>query len=397
MNISQILNTINCTGCSACYNACPSDAINMELSTEGFYAPIVNNTICTNCGICTKVCPVLNIPHESIKEDHFLEPETYVSWSLDNEIRINSSSGGIYPELAKHIINNNGIVYAVGWNANWLPEHKEITTISDIEKTIGSKYVQSYVGHSFNHAIQMLKNGKLILFIGTPCQIAGLKQLIKYLKLDSSKLILVDLICHGVPSPLVFKKYLNTKFSNKIVSNIYFRKKVKGWGPNLYLVVMLKGRTYKKHCFKDSYYWAFLSDLYLNKSCYNCHFAKIPRQGDITLGDFWGVPNNYYDKRGVSVVLINSKKGKDIFSLLQSNNFVFAEKVDFNLATVKNPRIINGIMKIPSEREKILGMLDKKPWYYIEKKYIILPYSIKGFIKRSRKFINRILFKVRKG
>jgi coenzyme F420-reducing hydrogenase beta subunit len=365
----------------------------MEFSNEGFYIPFVNNSLCTNCGLCIKVCPVKNI-----EEEPFVEPETYVSWSLCEATRINSSSGGIYPELARYIIKNGGVVYAVGWNKkDWLPEHQEITSVEEIEKTIGSKYVQSKVGSSIKNAIKKLESNRPVLFVGTPCQVAGFKRIINIYKINSNKLYLIDLICHGTPAPLIFNKYLNESFRNKSINNIYFRKKIKGWGTELYLLINFKNGFYKKHWSRDEYYWCFLNNLYLNKSCYSCRFAKIPRQGDITLGDFWGVPEKYYDDRGISVVLINTKKGKDIFLSLENDNKIFAEKVDFNLAIAKNPRIISGVMEIPQEREKIFALLNKKSWSYIAKKYIVPPRSLKGYLKRSIKYAKKVLAKITKG
>ncbi|MCX7998793.1 MAG: Coenzyme F420 hydrogenase/dehydrogenase, beta subunit C-terminal domain, partial [Leptospiraceae bacterium] len=214
----------NCSGCFACYNICPSNAIEMIFSAEGFYVPKIDENKCTDCGLCSKVCPVLNTQFE----DRFLRPKTYVAWSLDEKTRLNSSSGGIYPEIAKLILEQNGVVFAVGWNNEWLPEHREVTSLEEIAQTIGSKYVQSKVGLSYRKVAENSKTNKKILFVGTPCQVAGLRNFLRMKKIEN-KVLLVDLVCFGIPSPLIFKKYIKETFRNSKISSISFRCKKTGW------------------------------------------------------------------------------------------------------------------------------------------------------------------------
>jgi len=198
----------------------------MVLSKEGFYVPKIDKSLCTNCGLCLKVCPVVNAPSS---EDRFSEPKVYISWSLDEKTRLNSSSGGLYPELAKLILENGGIVFAVGWNKEWLPQHKEVSDYSQLSETLGSKYVQSYVGDTYRRIAELTEYGKKVLFVGTPCQVAGLRNFIKQRRVIEDSVFLVDLVCFGTPSPSVFKKYLTENFNNKKITAISFRDKVTGW------------------------------------------------------------------------------------------------------------------------------------------------------------------------
>lgn len=391
--VKNVSSVINCAGCFACYNVCPVNAINMNFSNEGFYTPYVNEALCTDCGRCLDVCPVEKTPS---LEDRFLEPKTYVAWSLDDSIRLNSSSGGIYPEIARKVLEEKGVVFAVGWNNEWLPEHKEIVNWEQISETQGSKYVQSNVNLTYSRIVNYLKQGKKVLFVGTPCQVAGLRNTIKIFKIEEfkSNAILVDLVCFGVPSPKVFRKYLYENFDLSNIISINFRNKQIGWSKYQLRVTKKYGKDYKSLSYKDSFFYGFLINIYLARLCYNCPFSKVPRQGDITLGDFWGVPDKYKDEKGVSVVLVNSKKGEEIFFGLIKDKKIFAEQVSLETASKSNPRIISGEMKIPNEREQFFKDLDSKSWRYLTRKYIKPPVGLRSFIRRGFRFAKRVFKKI---
>lgn len=380
-----------CSGCFACYNVCPAGAIEIVLSREGFYVPKIDKSLCTNCGLCLEACPVVNVPGSA---DRFAVPETHVSWSLGEKTRLNSSSGGLYPELAKLTLENGGVVLAVGWNEEWLPQHKELNSFDQIPETVGSKYVQSYVGAVYDRIAELVRNRKQILFVGTPCQVAGLRNFIRQRQITENNILLVDLVCHGVPSPLVFKKYLDEEFISDEITSISFRDKATGWSNFSFSVYHDISRKYSVPHRKDSFFWGFLINLYLNKICYNCPFSELPRQGDITLGDFWGVPDKYKDEKGVSVVLINSSRGKEFFGQLVRSKRVFAEQVPLETATKSNPRIISGHMKVPNERDKLLMEIHSKSWKYISRKYIKPPVGLRWFVRRCLGFVKRVLKKI---
>lgn len=398
MNVSLVT---DCAGCFACYNVCPASAITMNLSAEGFYVPKINENLCTNCGKCLAVCPVENMPSS---EDRFSDPKTYVAWSLDDSIRMSSSSGGIYPELAGRVLQQKGTVFAVGWSNEWLPEHKEIVDWEQIPETQGSKYVQSKVGLTYAKTLDQIKQGRKVLFVGTPCQVAGLRNVIRNCVSDElkSKVVLVDLVCFGVSSPKVFKKYLTEVFRSKSIQSIRFRSKIQGWDKP-YMIIKYKTNNdnkqseYSAPLYKDSFGYGFGRRLFHGSLCYSCPFSKIPRQGDITLGDFWGVPEKYKDEKGVSVVLVNSKKGEEIFSELIEHKKIFAEQMPLETATKSNRRIISGKMTLPWERERIFRELGSKSWKYLTQKYIKPPVGLRSLIRRGLSLAKRVVKKILKG
>lgn len=393
-NVSIVDKRGECSGCSACYNACPYEAIEMILSKEGFYVPEVNKDLCKDCGICLQICPVTN-KFNYLQFDH---PKTYVAWSLDETKRLSSSSGGIYPEIARFVLEQSGKVFAVGWGKNWLPEHIEVSGIEEISKTVGSKYAQSYVGKVYKRIVDLLRKEKDVLFVGTPCQVAGLKNILlkSVEKQKLNGILTVDLVCHGVASPMVFRKYLTERFGINNITSISFRDKKYGWSKVSFKITMADGILYSKHHLKDPFFYGFLVGLYLNRICYECPFSTLPRQGDITLGDFWGVPEKYKDERGVSVILVNSEKGMSVLNELLKKKRIFAEEVPLEWATKNNPRIITGQMKVPEKREEILKNIHTKNWKYIERKYIKPPTGMRGLIRKGINLFKRILKKTLK-
>jgi len=335
-----------CTGCFACQNACPKAAIEIAENDFGFYYPKINEN-CERCGICQNFCPVLN-PRPSAGE-----PKFYAGWSRDEETRIRSSSGGIFPEIAKYILENGGVVFGVGWDEKLNARHLKVDKIGDLSKLAGSKYVQSYVGSAYRETLKEAENKK-VLFSGTPCQTAALRSFG-----NSKEIVTVDVVCHGVPSNLAFRKYLSfleRKFGKRVV-NVSFRDKKEGW-ENFHVVSRLEdGSEIRRHHQLDPFFRGFLFNLYLRQSCYSCLFCSIPRFSDITLGDFWGVPKDLRDRRGVSVVIANSKKGEKILSDLLNLGRIELVEVPKEVATKGNPRIIDGKYAVPKERESILRRL----------------------------------------
>jgi len=335
-----------CTGCFVCQNACPNDAIEIYENEEGFYYPKVNEK-CKRCGICQDFCPVLN-PVASAGE-----PKFYAGWSNDDRIRLKASSGGVFPELAKYVLENGGVVFCVKWDEKLNARHVKVERIEDLEKAMGSKYVQSYVGLAYREALREAKN-RPVLFSGTPCQTAALRSFI-----GSENVITVDVVCHGVPSNLIFRKYLEflEQKAGKRVVEIWFRDKKKGW-ENFHIVFKLEdGAEIRLHHYLDPFFRGYLLNFYLRPSCYSCPFCQIPRFSDITLGDFWGAPKNLRDRRGLSVVIANSERGRKILDELFSLGRIELVEVSKELATRGNPRIIEGKYGVPKERDLILKKL----------------------------------------
>lgn len=321
----------NCCGCSACVQRCPRLCISLNADDEGFLYPEIDRKLCINCGLCEKVCPIIN---QNTKTRPI---KAYAGINPNEEVRQNSSSGGIFTMLAEETINAGGVVFGVSFDNNWIPRHEDIKCIGDIYKLRGSKYVQSRLDDCYKKVKLYLEAERKVLFTGTPCQIAGLK---KFLGRDNSNLLTVDFICHGVPSPGVWYWYLKNAalktnhacgtFSMSIqngislIKDIKFRDKSYGW--RNYCFVLQKFADESKNvlsALKDDngYMISFLNNISLRPSCYDCQ-AKCGKSGsDITIADFWGIENlrpDMDDDKGVSLILANSKKGKSCINGIQA-------------------------------------------------------------------------------
>ena len=294
----------NCCGCGACVQRCPKLCITMQSDKEGFAYPVVDTKQCTNCGLCEKVCPVINQQPER-------QPiATYAATNSSETVREQSSSGGIFTLFAEGTINKGGIVFGAAFNEKWAVEHTFADKIDDIKKFRGSKYVQSNIGNSYAAAEKILKEGKEILFCGTPCQIAGLK---RFLRKEYKNLKTVDFVCHGVPSPWVWKKYLGEVcHANNIenITDIQFRNKAEGWKNYSFVIKYTNNEGYKRELREkignNLYMKCFLSDLCLRPSCYKCPARNGKSGSDITLGDLWGaeyICPEVDDDKGLSLIL----------------------------------------------------------------------------------------------
>lgn len=384
----EIIDKSKCSGCKACYNVCPLNCINMIIDEEGFWYPKVNEDECSQCGLCEKVCPELNI---YTSDKYFDIPQAFAAWNINDGIRIASSSGGIFTIIAEWIISHEGVVFGAGYDENFNVVHREITTSKDLAQLRGSKYVQSDIGESYKKAKFHLENNKIVLFTGTPCQIAGLHN---YLDKDYPNLYTCDLVCHGVPSPEVFgkyKKFVEDKYNSKIQS-ISFRDKKYGWKTYSLSIKFSNGNEYRKNLKEDPFLLGFLKNYYLRPSCYTCPYSKIPRSADITLGDYWGIGNKYPDlddNLGVSLLLINSEKG--IFLLESCKEMLEIHEGDLEYAIKHNPCIVKPVNK-PKERDKFFDDFNSKEFSYVIKKYMSPPSFIEKqviFAKRGINFLRK--------
>ena len=383
----QVENKTNCTGCGACYNACPVDAITMQGDKYGFYKPVIDKNKCTNCGLCEKTCPLDNYKSKNKK------PKTFALINKDEVTRLKCASGGAFSAFAKYILEQNGIVYGVIWNNDIVAIHSRAENIEQLEKMYSSKYVQANTLDTFKQAKKDLEAEKLVLYSGTPCQIAGLKS---YLKKEYNNLITVDLICHGVPSPLIFEKYKHELMKNKSdekLLDINFRSKVNGWGTEQFIKIITSKKEYIIPCIKNDYSKAFGLHASVNTMCLNCQFNTIPRIADITMGDFWGVDEYdafLNDKKGISIILINNEKGQNLLNKIKTNCKL--QEVPLNVVTKRNPNIYSS-SKAHKNREKFLEYvciknksLKSGVTKYLKPPihifiYRLLPQFIKNFIK----------------
>ncbi|MBR2971361.1 MAG: Coenzyme F420 hydrogenase/dehydrogenase, beta subunit C-terminal domain [Clostridia bacterium] len=320
----QIHNKKDCSGCSACANICPKNCIKMERDEMGFVYPKVDADVCINCGRCETVCPILSPAKEN-------SPLAVIgAKNRDESVRSTSSSGGTFFELAKEIISRGGIVYGCALDSELVARHIGVETAEDLSNLKGSKYVQSDVGTTYREVKKYLMDGREVLYSGTPCQIAGLKN---YLGKSYDNLLLVDVLCHGVPSPGVFADYLDylsERFGAKPIS-VNFRNKEKSWKRLYFEVKFDNGKRYFTFCGYDRYMSMFLNNISLRPSCYDCRFTTVNRQGDITLGDFWGIGRKYPerdDDKGISLIIVNSEKGKNAYESISGKFDAFDSDID---------------------------------------------------------------------
>ncbi|MDO4356924.1 MAG: polysaccharide pyruvyl transferase family protein, partial [Clostridia bacterium] len=328
--MNSILEKTNlyCTGCGACDNICPANAISMLPDDEGFLQPQVNQELCIKCGKCEEVCCVYN----NFENYNKKVPEVFAAIASEEDRRI-SSSGGVFPVLAKEFIRKGGIVYGAAMVENLHVCHKSAESEDELHALLKSKYVQSKIGKIYKDVKEKLSDGRIVLFSGTPCQIAGLKA---YLGGQQSNLYTVDLLCHGVPSQKMLQQDLEEQFGEGRVESFDFRP--------------VKNDSYtSKVCFKDGssrmltldenfYKQAFHANLSLRDSCYECKFCEFPRQADLSLGDFWQV-HEYSEvlgkEKGVSIILVNSDKGREMIAAVKKE---FIEFVPVPMSAISKNR-----------------------------------------------------------
>lgn len=339
-----------CCGCSACVQKCPKQCISLKEDNEGFFYPIVDKEVCVDCGLCEKVCPVLH--YGNVRKPL----KVYAAKNYDEEIRKQSSSGGIFTLLAERIIQEGGVVFGARFDEYWEVKHDYTETIEGLSAFRGSKYVQSKIGDNYQKAETFLKQDRKVLFCGTPCQIAGLK---RFLRKEYDNLLTVDFICHGIPSPGVWKKYLeetvkrmynkNTHSTdlvskrNAYIENITFRDKRFGWKKYSFTLTLtitseneIKRNISLCELFsKNTFMKGFLSDLYLRPSCYDCTAKNGKSNSDITIGDLWGAPfiiGKDDDDCGTSLILLYKNN-------LRIDNSFWMKEIDYQTALIYNSAI----------------------------------------------------------
>lgn len=349
-----------CCGCEACIQVCPKKCVEINIDTEGFLYPRVELSKCIHCNLCEQVCPQLH-PGVSVKPISFLGAQNKSKAKI-----IQSTSGGVFPEIAQLVINRGGIVYGAVYDVEWNVIHA--SDENSAFRFSGSKYVESRIANTYKKIKSELNVGRLVLFSGTPCQVRGLYN---FLGKSCDNLITIDFICHGVPSPQLWSAYLKnwTKdpsfklsdeqikvFADKNIfkiDDIKFRDKINGWNafslslsPLNKLYSEIKVASGKK---ENLYLKAFLNDISLRPSCYNCLFKKFNSGSDITLGDFWGARQSFVEwnvKDGISAVIINTEKGRSIFSMLP----LLSKEVGMNDILSQNPSLRQPVKK-PKRRD----------------------------------------------
>lgn len=352
-----------CTGCSLCYNVCTQNCIEMKENEEGFLYPVIDESLCINCGKCKNICPVRNKPLDDGKK-----PLVFGVKNLDDEVRRNSSSGGVFKLIAEEVMSSGGVVFAPSFDDCLEVRTAKIEKIEDLVLAMGSKYVQSRKNDCYKEVLDCLEQGKSVLFSGTPCEIAGLKA---FLKRDYENLLTQDIVCHGVPSPKSLRNYLSLRMKKAkadSINKVTFRKKMID-GCAAFEIEFDNGVFYLKNHKEDTFMKSYLSNLNIRSSCLECSFKQIHRQADITLGDFWGVEticSEFDDKKGVSLVLIHSEKGKAILERI-SNKLEISTAV-FDTAINNNSSYIFST-KANAFRKSFLTKNTKKNFEKLVKRY----------------------------
>ncbi|MBP3482198.1 MAG: Coenzyme F420 hydrogenase/dehydrogenase, beta subunit C-terminal domain [Alistipes sp.] len=319
----------DCCGCEACVQCCPKQCIAMRTDEEGFSYPETDASRCIECGLCERVCPILNCgePRKPLK--------VYAAKNPNDDIRMKSSSGGIFTMLAEKTVSEGGVVFGARFNEKWEVVHDHTETKEGLAAFRGSKYVQSRIGREYVRAKEYLAAGRKVLFSGTPCQIAGLR---RYLGKRYDNLLTVDIVCHGVPSPFVWKRYLDESKSQQRITEISMRDKTTGWTDYGILINGIGAPIVKEPAAGNIYMRGFLRELYNRPSCHACP-ARGGRSGsDITIGDYWGIHHlhpEFVDPNGVGLIMIRTDKGAEEFADLDTINI----ETTYEEAVSGNPSI----------------------------------------------------------
>ena len=345
-----------CTGCNICVSLCPTDAITLRISDEGFWYPSVDQDTCVECGKCLNGCPV----YGGKDEKNFSLPVSYAGWNKNIDEHLNSSSGGIFSLLARVFLEEGGAVYGAAYNDDFKVEHIRIDAVTELDRLRRSKYVQSYISKELLHSLKKdIDSGKKVLFSGTPCQVAAVNKI--YPQCDN--LLTVDVVCHGVPSPKAWDSYLNETISKHgKIKAINMRKKTSGWKKFFFQTEYLDGSV-EASWFNDNVWGeSFVKNLFLRKSCYKCEFKENIRCSDISLGDFWeasrGVHKELDDHdRGTSIILINSEKGKQAFDKLKSKDVCVFKNIPYQWIP-KNTYAVTKSSSFNPKRNQAFMLLD---------------------------------------
>ena len=376
----KIESLARCTGCSCCAGACPVKAISMQADREGFLYPKIDVDICVNCNQCEMVCPVSHI--SEIRTEN---PVAFAAWTKRTGVRSNSSSGGIFTEIATEILRQGGIVFGASFDEHFSVRHIGIETESDLDRLRGSKYVQSEIGMAYFDARKYLIAGRTVLFTGTPCQVAGLY---RFLGKEYGNLYTQDIICHGVPSPLVWQTYIKHRedIASAKMCKAGFRNKKYGWRiSSIQCIFSNKTEYIQKHT-NDLYMQSFHHNLCLRPSCYQCAFKTKNRISDITLADFWGVEKvcpEMDDDKGTSLVILHSSRGKELFQriagTLHCREVELEDAIRYNTAMTQSATL-------SADRNAFIKCVIENGFHKQTKRFLRIPVK-----NRIRKVIKKII------
>ncbi len=375
------LPSLKCCGCTSCVQTCPKNAISLFVNDEGFLYPQVDNVLCVECKLCEKRCPVLLFENKN----SFSKKEAFAAICNDENLRMKSSSGGAFTLLAEKIIGEGGIVFGAEFDKDFSVKHNWTDCVEGLERFRTSKYLQSRIENTFAECKDFLESGKKVLFSGTPCQIAGLKT---FLNKEYENLFTVDFICHGVPSPALWQKYIKyreKKSASRTVKTA-FRRKNDGWKLFSLSFTFANDSEYSQNFSKDKYLQLFLHDKGLRESCYKCSARGDNNPADITIADFWGIEKvlpDFFDNKGTSLVIVQNKKGKDFFDSVK--DLCRFKEVDFNEAVKFNPQYYKSPVR-SKKRNSFYKNFEKSSINTLYRKY-----GRESFFVRTKHFIKRCI------
>lgn len=344
-----------CTGCTACASACPKNCISLVADENGFLFPVINAEYCVDCGLCEKACPMVT-PLKTAEQ----EPKAYAAYSKDEAVRIQSSSGGVFTEIAKAVLADGGVVFGAAYNEQFEVMHICVDSETDLAKLRGAKYAQSNLCGIFADVKAKLNAGQKVLFSGTPCQVAGLKA---SLRRDYENLLTVDFVCHSVPSPMAWREYVKYRAQmdngGQLPKLINLRSKETGWSRYRYsnLFQYADGTNHSARSGESLYMKLFVGGYISRESCANCQFKGYSRVSDLTIGDFWGIWNiapEMDDNKGTSLVLVQSEKGAVLLERIR--NRMMLKPVTLEEASRENPAIVK-TMAVQEKRQDALRQL----------------------------------------
>lgn len=377
----RINNPSDCCGCTACASVCAHDAIEMKPDGLGFLYPIVEERKCIDCGLCEKVC-AFNDNYD--RSSNFEKPMAYGARHKDMREVETSRSGAAFIAISDYVLENGGVVYGVGYKEHFRVVHKRAVTKEERNEFKGSKYVQSDLRDVFRHVKRDLKEGLTVMFTGTPCQTAGLNSYIG--KRLRQNLVLVDIVCHGVPSPYMWRDYLSflEKKHGASICCVNFRdKQMFGWKAHHETFKFVNGGGYM------SFTFLFYKHIMFRKSCGNCHYTNLHRPSDITLADFWGWEKTDQslnaDDKGCSLVLLNSEKGKQLFEAVKDKmNTIPVRLEDCLQPNMQHPTIMD------AQRDQFESDYEKRGF-----KYVYYKYGEEGFRYKWRNFKAKLKYHIK--
>ncbi len=403
-NIECISSSV-CTGCGLCANICPRDAVAMEEGSEGLKMPRIAPEKCIHCGICLNKC-VANPKRRSHPEPHFMG-KGYAAWVKNPDVRINSTSGGLYYALAKHLLDTGDYICGCAFTDDYKRAgHILGNTRETLLRTMRSKYIQSDIGLAYRRIREVLESGKKVLFVGTPCQVDALRSFVSD---KCENLVTCDFVCRGVNSPKAYQNFLRTlekKYGSKVKA-VHFKNKRFGWTSLSTHVIFENGKSYYRDRFTDPWINGYVTGhFFMRECCYNCKYADTERYGDITIGDFWGSGAGVSEElfAGVSCVSVNTDKGRQLFE--QAADMLEVCPVSISEIVEGNGCLNHSILKVPAERSAFFARCEEEDfdklvyellgWDYLRKcknsaKSFVTTVRNRRLNRESGEYIDRIL------